>query len=125
MAAFLSSLFPGLGQLYNREWVKAGLMMLLTASLVVAVQGALVAVVSAARAMLPAPLDLGDAAPLTVLQQALPAFAHPTVQARVRRTLVPPILALVGVVLWSMIDAYRRARQQPRPSLDTDLGLPI
>jgi len=107
-AAFLSGLFPGLGQLYNRDWVKAAVMMTLTAVLLIEVKAALASVLAAAGAVILAVVEIGDLERGAAWSQLLPALAHPTVQSRVRQSLLPLLFAVCAVVLWSMADAYRR-----------------
>lgn len=43
--------------------------------------------------------------------QILSAMALPGVQAEIRLVLLPALVTLCGLVGWSMIDAYRRARR--------------
>jgi hypothetical protein len=43
--------------------------------------------------------------------QILSAMALPGVQDEIRLVLLPALLTLCGLVGWSMIDAYRRARR--------------
>ncbi len=109
-AALLSSLFPGIGQLYNREWLKAAAMIAATLTLVLALHTAVGVLVreAAAVAAVEAPVvGLADPADWLAL---VPAMGHPAVVARARRTLLPPAFGLCAVVLWSMIDAYRHPR---------------
>ena len=110
-AALLSSLFPGLGQLYNRDWTKAAAMIGLTIALFVAVNGALVGIADTAVAVAHVSPLLGPADGEAFWSELLPAMAHPGVQEHARKALLPPVFALCGIVLWSMVDAYRRARR--------------
>jgi hypothetical protein len=82
LAAFLSGLFPGLGQLYNRERRKAALF-------------AIAGVLTGFGPWSPADvdIDLGD-----------PAAAL--------RSLLLASLPFLAVALWSVIDAYRVAKRR-------------
>jgi len=109
-AALLSSVFPGLGQLYNRDWLKAGIMAAGTVALALLIKGALAHVLGLAVS----PPSGGAIAALghaDVGLQILDAMARPGVQAEIRRVLLPALLGLAGLLCWSMVDAYRRARR--------------
>lgn len=84
-AAFLSGIFPGLGQLYNRDLLRAVLFF-----------GA------------GAALAFGPIGPLTVPID--PADPMPGLQRVLLETM--PFLVLA---LWSVVDAYRRAYRVPHP----------
>lgn len=111
-ATFLSSLFPGVGQLYNCDWIKAGVMITLTLVLLVAVKAALESVLAAAGAVVLGAFEVSDLEDSTAWAELLPALAHPSVQSCARWSLLPPVIALCAVVLWSMTDAYRRVRSE-------------
>jgi formate hydrogenlyase subunit 3/multisubunit Na+/H+ antiporter MnhD subunit len=94
LAAVLSGLFPGLGQLYNRERLKALLFVIggvVSLKLLLFVMGG---VVTAAGPFSPfdVNIDLDNA-------------------AAVLRKLLLALLPLLVVGLWSVIDAYRTARR--------------
>ena len=109
-AALLSSLFPGIGQLYNREWLKGAAMALLAIVLALTLHGATLGLVRSAVAMSATHAPLARIEQATDWQELALAMGNPAVAARARRTLLPPLLGLCGVVLWSMVDAYRHAR---------------
>lgn len=80
LAAFLSGIFPGLGQLYNRQWLK----------------GLLFAVVAALT-------GFGPLSPLNVdIDLDAPAVGL--------RTLLIASLPFLAIALWSVVDAFRCAR---------------
>jgi len=79
VALILSGVFPGLGQLYNREWGKGAGFML--AGLVLS---------WLAKRALPGDLDALMSAPL-------PA------------TVLGALVLLLAVWIWSLVDAWRRA----------------
>ena len=109
-AALLSSVFPGLGQLYNRDWLRAGLMGAGAVVLGLMIKGVLAHVLG--MAVSPAPGGAIAAASHGDLSlQLLAAMARPSVQTEIRRVLLPALLGLAGLLGWSMIDAYRRARR--------------
>ena len=105
-AALLSSLFPGMGQLYNRDWAKAAVMITLALALLIAVKAALASVLTAAGAAAMG-LQMTDLERGEAWAHLLLALSHPTVQSCVRRRLLPPLIALCVLLLWSMTDAYR------------------
>jgi hypothetical protein len=107
-AAFLSSLFPGLGQLYNRHRVKAVAMIVLAAGLLAAVMQALGTIATGLAATIPS-LDLAD--PWALQRQLASVAEDPAFHANVRSRLLPPFLGLCAVVLWSVVDAYVGARR--------------
>jgi hypothetical protein len=111
-AALLSSMLPGLGQLYNRDWLKAGLMGATAVALAFVVKGVLARVLDIAVSAVPgsgiAAAGHGDPS-----LRILSAMALPSVQADIRQVLLPSVLGLCALAAWSMIDAYRRARRQP------------
>jgi hypothetical protein len=82
VAVVLSGLFPGLGQLYNRQWLKA-LLFLVGAALT----------------------GFGPLSPLDVNID----LDDPAASLRKALLLSVPFLA---VALWSVIDAYRTARRR-------------
>jgi hypothetical protein len=84
-AAFLSGIFPGLGQLYNRDLLRGALFF----------GGGVL-------------LGFGPIGPLTVPID--PENPMPGLQRVLLETL--PFLALA---LWSVVDAYRRADRVPPP----------
>lgn len=109
-AAFLSSMFPGLGQAYNRHWLKAATMFALTIVLVLGVRSAFASMLGAAATV--QPLATGAAFDDDTLRlQLLAALTHPAVQSCARRFLLPPVLGLCALVIWSVVDAYRHARR--------------
>jgi len=109
-AALLSSVFPGLGQLYNRDWLKAGLMSAAAVGLVLVVKGVLERVLGlAVSAVSGTGIAAGSYSDVSL--QILSAMALPGVQAEIRLVLLPALVTLCGLVGWSMIDAYRRARR--------------
>jgi hypothetical protein len=110
-AAFLSSLVPGAGQLYNRDWTKAAAMLGASVWLLLAVKTAMAGMVETAAALAVAEPAIRHAADQIAIPDLLLALGHPAVQARARWTLVPPVLGLCVIVLWSMIDAYRHGRR--------------
>jgi len=81
LAVFLSGIFPGLGQLYNRDWRKAVLF---------SVGGLL----SGFGPLSPLSIDIDPGDPATGLLQVLLES-----------------LPFMVVALWSVIDAYRSARR--------------
>jgi len=85
----LSGIFPGLGQLYNRERWKA---------LLFFVGGALTA--------------FGPLSPLDVDIDLDDPFAG-------LRSLLRASLPFLLVALWSVIDAYRAARRSAAPAIDS------
>jgi hypothetical protein len=111
-ATLLSSLFPGMGQLYNRDWAKAAVMITLALALLIAVKAALASVLGAAGAVAIGTLPLTDFHRGEAWVHLLPALAHPAVQSCVRRRLLPLLVALCVLLLWSMIDAYRGVRRE-------------
>jgi hypothetical protein len=112
-ALFLSSLLPGLGQLYNRQWTKAGVMLGATLVLGLAVERAVARVFDAASIVLSG-VPSGDPVELAaVLRRMAPAMLEPGVQSTIRTVLLPAVLGLAVLVLWSMGDAYRQARRRP------------
>jgi TM2 domain-containing membrane protein YozV len=115
-AAFLSSIFPGLGQLYNRHWVKAVAMIALAGGLLAAVMRALGAIATGIAATVPT-IDLAD--PWTLQRQLVSVAGDPAFHANVRWRLLPPVLALCAVLLWSVVDAYVIARRTARAGSDT------
>ena len=81
VAVLLSGLFPGLGQLYNREWMKAALFLV----------GAMLT-------------GFGPLSPLAVnIDLDAPA-------AGLRRAVLLSI-PFLAIALWSVIDAYRSAQR--------------
>ena len=116
-AAFLSSLFPGIGQLYNRHRVKAVAMIMLAVGLLAAVMQALGTIATGIAATIPT-LDLAD--PWTLQRQLVSVAGDPAFHANVRWRLLPPLLALCAVVLWSIADAYVAGRRAARAGSDTD-----
>ena len=111
-AALLSSVVPGLGQLYNRDWLKAASMGTATLALVLVIKGVL-------GRMLATALSAVSGTTVTVggqsdpMLQLVAAMAVPEVQSEIRGVLLPALLGLCALVTWSMIDAYRRARREP------------
>jgi hypothetical protein len=90
VAAFLSGIFPGLGQLYNRERGKAALF-------------AIAAVLTGFGPWSPLDVDIDPADPAAGLRGVLLASI--------------PFLA---VALWSVVDAYRaNARGRPPSGADS------
>lgn len=85
VAALLSGLLPGLGQLYNRQWAKGA--------------GFFLAIV-----ILDAAFGVSADA-LRLLQSA--AAGSPTVDAG---TLVLHMLPMLGLAIWSIVDAARSAK---------------
>jgi hypothetical protein len=85
VAALLSGLLPGLGQLYNRQWAKGA--------------GFFLAIV-----ILDAAFGVSADA-LKLLQSA--AAGVPTVDAG---TLVLRMLPMLGLAIWSIVDAARSAK---------------
>jgi hypothetical protein len=83
LAAFLSGLFPGLGQLYNRQRLKAVLFLI-------------GAVITGFGPLSPLDVDISPDDPVSGLRNVLLASA--------------PFLILA---LWSVVDAYRVARRAP------------
>ena len=114
IATLLSSLFPGMGQLYNRDWAKAAVMITLALALLIAVKAALASVLAAAGAVAMGALQMTDLERGEVWAHLLPALVHPTVQSCVRRSLLPPLIALCVLLLWSMTDAYRGGRRDAK-----------
>jgi hypothetical protein len=110
-AVFLSSLVPGAGQFYNRDWTKAVAMLGASVWLLLAVKTAMAGMVETAAALAVAEPAIRRAADQIAIPEIVLALAHPALQARARWTLVPPVLGLCVIVLWSMIDAYRQARR--------------
>ena len=84
IAAILSGFFPGLGQLYNRQWIKAVLFL----------AGG---TITAFGPLNPLNMDLDMSDPAAALRRLLVASS--------------PFLA---IALWSVIDAYRVARHTAR-----------
>jgi Family of unknown function (DUF5683) len=83
IALILSGVFPGLGQFYNRRYVKGGIFFVAAAAL---------------------SWFTGREVPVDPL-----ALTQPRVE------LVLPLLTLLGLWLWSIIDAWRSARSRERP----------
>jgi hypothetical protein len=110
-AALFSSVFPGIGQLYNREWLKAAAMIAATLAFVVALHTALGDLVREAVGIAAVETPVVGLADPVDWEGLLLALASPEVAARARRTVLPPAFGLCVVVLWSMIDAYRHARE--------------
>ena len=109
-AALLSSVFPGLGQLYNRDWLKAAVMGAGTVALAFVIKGVLAHVLGLAVSP-PSGGGIAALAQADLSLQILNAMARPGVQAEIRRVLLPALLGLAGLLGWSMVDAYRRARR--------------
>jgi hypothetical protein len=110
-----------MGQLYNRDWLKASMMITMAVVFMVAVKIALVRILATADTLMTSPLQLGSLDSARMWAQFLPALAHPTVQSCVHRTLLPPLVGLCAVLFWSMRDAYRRGRERvdgPSPAQD-------
>jgi TM2 domain-containing membrane protein YozV len=109
-AAFLSSVFPGLGQLYNGAKAKAAAM----AALALLFLGVATRALEQLVALAAGHAGVGG---LIALQghdgpeRLLLALSQPGVQREVRHVLLPAVLALCGLVCWSMLDAYRQARR--------------
>jgi len=118
-ATLLSSLFPGLGQLYNRDWAKAIVMITLALALLIALRAALASVLGAAGAVAVSVIQMTDLERGDAWEHLLPALAHPTVQSCVRRSLLPPLIALCVLLLWSMTDAYRGGRRETNSPAET------
>jgi len=121
-ATLLSSLFPGMGQLYNREWAKAAVMITLALTLLIAVKVALASVLAAVGAVAMSAFQMGDLERGEAWAHLLPALVHPTVQSCVRRRLLPPLIALCVLLLWSMTDAYRGVRREANSPTATERG---
>ena len=83
LAAFLSGLFPGLGQLYNRQWLKAVLFVI----------GAVIT-------------GFGPLSPLDV------DISPDDLEGGLRQLVLASVPFLV-LALWSVADAYRVARRAP------------
>jgi len=81
IAVFLSSLFPGLGQLYNRQRGKAALF-------------AIGAILAAYGPLSPVDVDIDLGNPAAAL-----------------RSLILASLPFLVVAIWSVIDAYQNAAQ--------------
>ncbi len=111
-AALLSSVVPGLGQLYNRDWLKAALMGAAAVGLGLVIKDGVARVVSTAMAATPA-TGIPAAGPADPTVQLLAAMALPGIQAEIRQVVLPALLGLSALLIWSMADAYRRARHQP------------
>ena len=79
LALILSGVFPGLGQLYNREWGKGGGLLL-------------------------AGLGLSWLA-----MRALPGDLDALVNAPLPATVLGALVLLLAVWIWSLVDAWRRA----------------
>jgi hypothetical protein len=103
-AALLSSILPGLGQLYNRDWLKAASMGGGTLALGLVIKGVL------GRILPGTPVTVGGQG--DPMLQLVATMAVPEVQSEIRGVLLPALLALCALVTWSMIDAYRRARRE-------------
>jgi hypothetical protein len=110
-AALLSSLFPGIGQLYNRDWLKAAAMIAATLTCVLALHTALGDLVRTAATVAAVEAPIAGLADPVDWQGLLLALGSPAVAARARHSLLPAALGLCVIVLWSMIDAYRHARE--------------
>ena len=94
VAVLLSGIFPGLGQLYNRQWLKAALF--------------LAGGVAALKVLL---LFAGDAQlALEALNSMDPDIALENLTGELRKLLLAS-LPLLAVALWSVFDAYRTARR--------------
>ena len=79
LALILSGVFPGLGQLYNREWGKGGGFVL--AGLVLS----------------------------WLAMRALPGDLDALVSAPLPATVLWALVLLLAVWIWSLVDAWRRA----------------
>ena len=113
VAVLLSSLLPGLGQLYNRQWVKGGIMLAGSLALGLAVKEATGSVFQAlAAATGGVAFQQGPDLQVQLLRLA-PAMADPAVQASIRRGLLPALLGLTVLAILSMLDAYRHGRSVP------------
>jgi hypothetical protein len=110
-AALLSSVAPGLGQLYNGDWLRAAAMGAGTLALALVIKGVLGRVLATA---LPAIAGTGITvgAQSDPMLQLVTAMTLPEVQSEIRGVLLPALLGLCALVAWSMIDAYRRARRE-------------
>jgi hypothetical protein len=121
-ASLLSSLFPGVGQLYNRDWGRAMVMFSLAVALLLRVKASLTRVVLAAAHAGATGPEAIPADNHDLLRQLLPLLADPTVQADIRYGVLPLSLGLCALVLWSMVDAYRSVRrdgpgeEEPEPA---------
>jgi hypothetical protein len=111
-AALLSSVVPGLGQLYNREWLKATLMGTGAVGLVLVIKDVLGHVLGMAVSTTGG-TGIGAAGHGDPTLQLLAAMALPGVQTEIRQALLPALLGLCALLTWSMIDAYRGARRAP------------
>ena len=110
-AAFLSAIFPGLGQLYNRDRVKAGVMIVLAVGLLVTVTQALGSLATVVAATIPE-IDLLRAQ--TLERQLLAVAQDPALHTVARWRLFPSFLALCAVLFWSVVDAFVAARRRAR-----------
>jgi hypothetical protein len=111
-AALLSSIVPGLGQLYNRDWLKAVSMGAGTLALALVVKGVFGRVLATALSATPgAGVTVGGQS--DSMLQLVAAMTLPEVQSQIRGVLLPALAGLCALVVWSMIDAYRGARREP------------
>lgn len=117
-AAFLSAVFPGLGQLYNRDWVKAAVMGVLAVGLLVEVTYALGSLATVVETTM-AGIDLGHTQ--TLQRQLLTVAEDPALHAALRWRLFPAVLGLGAVLVWSVVDAVIGARRRAR---DAGAALP-
>jgi drug/metabolite transporter (DMT)-like permease len=83
IAAFLSAVFPGLGQLYNRQWLKGGAIIAITIFLLGSVIGSL-----------PEPAHLIQIAERGEAIEGLDV-------------LILVLLGCLGVAIYSLVDAWR------------------
>lgn len=94
VAVLLSGVFPGLGQLYNRQWLKAVLFL-----------------AGGAAALKLLLLFAGGAElALEALNSVDPDIALENLTGELRKVLLAS-LPLLAIALWSVFDAYRTARR--------------
>jgi len=113
-AALLSSIFPGAGQAYNGQWLKAFVAAALALSLLLVLATSLASVLAAAGANLIA-AD-GVLTPASMERQLIPAMMNEAILTDIRARILPSAVLLLAVGLWSVIDGYRVARRRTPPS---------